>query len=110
MTALDIARISATFTRKDDIMVAPTRMGYRVTTRKLRPSRKLPLMATTADMSDRHSKQHELHCKGANIKLLQVLVWGVKGSKYHSLICIGVCNSDPDKTIIRHQLRVEVPA
>lgn len=48
ITALDIARMSAVLMRKDDIMVAPGRMGYKLTTRKLSPSKKLPLMATAA--------------------------------------------------------------
>jgi hypothetical protein len=42
-----MARMRATLTRKELIMVAPGRMGYSWTTTKLRPSRKLPLMATT---------------------------------------------------------------
>jgi hypothetical protein len=48
MTAALMVMMTATLTRKELIMVAPTRMGYRLITRKLRPSMKLPLIATTA--------------------------------------------------------------
>jgi hypothetical protein len=57
ITALLIARMSAVLTKKLLMSVAPTRMGYKLTTRKLSPSRKLPLMATTAsvDIADQQA-------------------------------------------------------
>jgi hypothetical protein len=59
MTAQLMARMRAVFTRKLLMRVAPTRMGYRLTIRKLSPSRKLPLMATTAGAGCRGS-QHQV--------------------------------------------------
>lgn len=47
MTALAMAKMRAVLTRKLLMKVAPTLMGYKLTTRKFKPSRKLPLIATT---------------------------------------------------------------
>lgn len=51
-------------TRKLLMRVAPTRMGYRLTMRKLSPNRKLPLMATTAAPTNRNSQYPYMMCVG----------------------------------------------
>eukprot|EP00879_Flechtneria_rotunda_P030956 GHRR01033726.1.p1 GENE.GHRR01033726.1~~GHRR01033726.1.p1 ORF type:complete len:153 (+),score=31.08 GHRR01033726.1:64-522(+) len=61
MTAVLMARMRAVLTRKLLMSVAPTRMGYKLTTRKFSPSRKLPLMATTAQTESTNKASSRTH-------------------------------------------------